>query len=117
MDIEITDELRAAVYADDCQSQGHMPDMMIGYGPQDDVDILEGRPGPSGEKDDLPHVQCRRCKRVWIILADSPGTSYEQAEAGIERRMRKGDRLAELAADKRARRERRQRIRERRGLA
>lgn len=112
MGIEVTPELRAAVYAADCQQMGHLIDVKVGYGEQDDVDVLTGR---AGEDDELPHVYCRRCGRVWVIVADSPGVDYDQAEAQILDRLAEGDSLVALAVDKREQRLMR-RERQRRGL-
>lgn len=103
---EITPALRQAVYEADCKEQGHIYDLMIGY-ELDDVNVLVGRPDGHGDTDDLPHIRCRRCRRVWLVVPDSPGLDYEDAEERVTKRVRKEDSLQGIVVDRRERRRKR----------
>lgn len=105
----VTPEMRQAVYAADCLEHGHLLDPKVGYGPGNDLDVLSGR-----DADELPHVRCRRCSKVWVILADDPADGYEAAEEKVTKRVKKGDRMADLVVEKRARRQRKREIEKRR---
>lgn len=105
--IEVTPELRAAVYAADCQEQGHIFDVMVANGPSSDPDVLHGRPGSDGVPDTLPHLLCRRCRRTWLILADAPGAGYDDAEQRLMARLPPRDALVTRASVQRSERRRR----------
>jgi hypothetical protein len=103
-DIEVTPELRRAVYSADCKKLGHVLDVKVAYGEQEDPDVLAGRPDGRDEIWELPYVYCRRCQRVWMILADSPADSYEDAEQAIAARLPDGDSLIKRAERQKERR-------------
>lgn len=78
MVIEITDEMRQAVYEDDCEREGHQPNISTMFGPP-----IEGIPsvlveviGPNDET--FPHVSCNRCGYVWLVLPQAFKT-YDEA--------------------------------------
>lgn len=106
-EIRVTPELRAAVYAADCKARGHIYDVMVGYGATDDPDVIAGRPAGDGVSDELPHLYCRRCQRVWLVLADSPGVSYDDAEEKVTARLKAADPLVTRAKGVREQRIRR----------
>lgn len=66
MATEVTEEMRRAVYAADCEALGHIPDAntaIVAAGP------ARGGGGDVGGPDDetLPHMRCRRCGSVWLM--------------------------------------------------
>ena len=78
--IQVTPEMREAVYAEDCKLFGHIPDITNMF-QNSDEDSLVGRHAPDiqGPDDEtFAHIFCRRCGRVWIVLEDS-GRDYDQA--------------------------------------
>lgn len=81
--IEVTEEMRRAVYAQDCKGSGHLFDTASAVGVTDEVlpenpsgapTIVLRAPDPS----QLPHLLCRRCGQVWLVL-DEPGYGYDDA--------------------------------------
>jgi hypothetical protein len=87
MAIEVTEEMRRAVYALDCDAKGHLVDFSnaVGLtavpnangGSYPAQDVL----GPNDET--LPHLTCRRCGRVWLIVEDA-GDNYPDAVARLQ---------------------------------
>lgn len=98
--IVVTEEMRQAVYAADCKALGHIFDVSVGYGPQSDPDVISSRPDEFGEDTMLPHIICRRCPRVWIVMADQPSNSYEEAEQKVVERMKSSDSFTKLVKDR-----------------
>lgn len=91
MAIEVTDELRRAVYAADCERLGHWYDMGAIVGHTDDV-LPENPTGlPTAvlrapDPTQMPHLLCRRCGKVWLVI-DEPGDGYDDAVEKVTRRM------------------------------
>lgn len=104
--IVVTPEMRAAVYAADCVESGHLLDIRVGYGPGNDIDVLGGRPEHGDETGELhiPHLTCRRCKRVWLVVSDQPANTYEAAEDAVETRMSANDSFGKRIKDTRDKR-------------
>lgn len=75
--MEITEEVRRAVYAQDCALFGHQIDQ---------AHAVTSRNGPatvgSSDPTKLPHLTCRRCRRVWLVVPGE-GWDYEAAEADL----------------------------------
>lgn len=94
MAIEVTDEMRAAVYAADCELKGHA--FQIGElfhtvsVPAEQRDLV-GDPFKkvlgSRDADKLPSLSCSRCNKVWLVMED-PGTSYADAEAQLAAKLK-----------------------------
>lgn len=91
MAIEVTDEMRRAVYADDCKRLGHEIDARnalrfgttSGYGPE--------LAGPDTAT--LPHLVCARCGKTWLV-AEEPGDDYADAEQKHRARLRDEEKAA-----------------------
>ncbi|MGD9989318.1 hypothetical protein [Pseudonocardia sp.] len=81
MAIEVTDEMRQAVYEADCEAKGHIHvfDKMLQRtdGPANVVS------GP--DEATMPHVRCQRCPKVWLLI-DDPGNDYDDAVAKLRSR-------------------------------
>jgi hypothetical protein len=79
--VELTDDIRQAVHDEDCARLGHHIDTntaVLWGGGSERVE------GPAGQ---MPHFSCRRCGRVWIVVAD-PGRGYDDAEAKFRARLK-----------------------------
>lgn len=83
--MEITDEVRAAVLAAECETRGHVIDVSqaIRDNPNESPDRSTIRV-MAREGDTIPHLFCRRCGWVWLIGADGP--SYDAAEDAMNER-------------------------------
>ena len=75
MAIEVTDEMRAAVIAELCANQGHT--LLINAQNQSIGEILYGT-----EPDELPHIKCSRCGKVWV-MSPIPRDNYDTAESAL----------------------------------
>lgn len=85
MAIEVTPEMRAAVYEADCAAYGHMWDTSNMLGSTDEVlpESVSGLPTTVVRAKDgalMPHLGCQRCSKVWLVF-DEPGDNYEDAVA------------------------------------
>lgn len=85
--VEITDEMRAAVFAAECERRGHVPDIDEAisndptvYPDENTIRIRADTPGL------IPHIRCRRCGHVWLII-DDPGQGYDHAVAKLQARL------------------------------
>lgn len=80
MAVTVTDEMRRAVYEEDCKRLGHM----LAY---ENAMRLEGRAGqvigPDGKQ---AHIECRRCGKVWLVV-EEPGDGYEAATVALDARL------------------------------
>lgn len=97
MAIEVTEEMRQAVYEADCDVKGHA--FQIG-------DLFHSQPVPaeqrdavgnpfkkvlgSHEDDKLPSISCGRCNKVWLVIED-PGSSYDDAVTKLKNRVKDPD--------------------------
>lgn len=80
--MEITDEMRAAVLAEKCERNGHVPD--ISQLVSNDPHVYPGEQTirvRAKQDDTIPHVSCKSCGWVWLIGADGP--SYDAAEDNL----------------------------------
>lgn len=89
MAIEVTEEMRRAVYTADCEAQGHIMDISNAVG----VTRAHGvagtyAPDVLGPDDEtLPHLSCRRCGRVWLVI-DESGVDYPDAVSKLTAKVR-----------------------------
>jgi hypothetical protein len=86
MAIELTDEIRKAVWDEFCQENGHQLNFsyMVGRMNGQSVQIEQTDEGL------LPHIFCERCGRVWIVI-DESYPDYETAEDAMFTRMKVAD--------------------------
>jgi hypothetical protein len=83
MAVTVTDEMRRAVYDADCDALGHVPDISQAISSDPIGRVTRIR---SEDPDSLPHIFCRRCGKVWLIL--EPAVSYDAAEANLNDRLK-----------------------------
>lgn len=81
MSIEVTPEMRLAVYEADCEQFGHIPVYDRMFQSSDGRTLVVS--GPDAET--LPHVRCQRCTKVWLVI-DDPGNDYADAVAKLRAR-------------------------------
>lgn len=95
--MQISDEVRAAVLAEQCETQGHdlvMNNVQTGAGQTGDRVIMTV--GCDGNRS--PHVVCARCDRTWLVL-EHGAIGYDAAEADLIERLGDDDPYAaELSA-------------------
>jgi hypothetical protein len=79
--VEVTPEMRAAVYEQDCADQGHIPtfDNALRF----DAARVGRIKGPDGKQ---PHIECLRCHKVWLVVED-PGDDYEAATIALDAKL------------------------------
>lgn len=70
--MEVTPEMRRAVYELDCTAKGHMLAMDAV------LPLSDPTPGARTVNDESPHVSCRRCGKVWVIFEEA-GNDYDDA--------------------------------------
>jgi hypothetical protein len=110
--IEVTEEMRRAVYGADCKEHGHIISIenLINndnsLNPNENVSSLGVVSKVEGT---LPHVFCKRCHKVWLVI-DEPGDSYDDVEEKVLNRLKTNDpgrkRLEQLKARRKERRAR-----------
>lgn len=72
--MDVTPEMRQAVYDADCADKGHQLD------PYSGIKFNNGRQSlESTDEFKLPHIVCTRCGHVWII-GPADGANYEDVE-------------------------------------
>ena len=85
--VELTDEMRQAVHDEDCFRLGHTMEtrnaVMWNNSNFNDGQLY----GPNGR---IPHLNCSRCGRVWLVVGDEPGSDYEDALARFRNRVKPG---------------------------
>lgn len=80
--MEITDEVRAAVLAEQCATAGHILDISELIGNDAAVNPEEMTVRVKARRDDtIAHIRCKRCGRVWLVVVDGP--SYDDAEDAL----------------------------------
>lgn len=89
MAITVTEEMRQAVYAADCDVKGHafqIGELFHTVPVPAEVRDVVGDPFKkvlgSREGDKLPSISCSRCNKVWLVMED-PGSSYADAETQL----------------------------------
>lgn len=78
--MEVTPEMRAAVYEQDCREKGHLlayENAMQLYGSSGQV------MGPDGQQ---AHITCRRCPKVWLVV-EEPGENYVAATVALDAKL------------------------------
>lgn len=100
MAIDITPEVRQAVYEADCAETGHRVDPMGVFSYSKTVQYQQ-----IGSEDELklPHMKCLRCGRVWIVCP-LDGADYEDAERQLYSMMEPKNPEAKKITRRRARR-------------
>lgn len=86
--IQVTPEMRKAVYEDDCNRLGHIFHLGNAFGtnPNGSGAVL------AGPENEFPQLTCSRCSKVWII-DDEPGDDYDDAETKLQGRLNPNDAL------------------------
>jgi hypothetical protein len=111
MTVEITDEIRRAVWAEECQRiGGHDIDDRAAFS-------WSAGTGQAGQRladtdEQLPHLVCRRCGRTWLVVP-LEGVDYDDAERALYALLQGDTQLAKRIVRHRSRRERRRAERER----
>lgn len=79
--MEVTPEMRAAVYEQDCRERGHLLayDNAMRLGAGEGGQVL----GPDGQQ---AHITCRRCGKVWLIV-EEPGENYVAATVALDAKL------------------------------
>lgn len=76
----VTDEQRREARDLDCAELGHILTF-------DNALRLDGRAGrvagPDGKQ---PHIDCRRCMKVWLVI-EEPGNDYPSAAAALDAKL------------------------------
>lgn len=88
MPIEVTDEMRRAVYAADCEKDGHL--LSIRECISNDPEVHPDRNTPTVRATDperVPHLLCQRCRKVWLVIEDS-GDGYDDAVRKMSERLK-----------------------------
>lgn len=79
MAVTVTEEMRRAVYEEDCRRNGHL----VSY---DNAMLFEVGTegarvaGPDGKQ---AHITCRRCGKVWLIVEEA-ADSYQAATVALD---------------------------------
>lgn len=80
--VDVTDEMRRAVYDADCDRRGHVPDIsqLISNDPTvfPDENTIRIR---AEDPDTVPHLFCKRCGKVWLVV--DPAVDYDAAEVAL----------------------------------
>jgi hypothetical protein len=100
--MEVTEEIRRAVYEQECAEDGHQLHMLNAVTSTDP----ERAHLKSPDENRLPYISCRRCGRVWIVMPVE-GWTYDDAERALYGRLRADDELARRIVRQRGARERR----------
>lgn len=107
--MEVTEEMRAAVLAAECERYGHIIDINEAISddptvyPEEHTVTIRAR-----EDDTIPHLKCQRCPTVWLIIEGVHG--YDAAEEALNarfmpekrrktRKRRRAERAAAAAAE------------------
>lgn len=80
-EIVVTPEMRAAVYAADCQEQGHL--LMFHNAMYSSGRSLQADSVGAQDHTQLAHIFCRRCGCVWLVI-EHAAPSYEEALAQLD---------------------------------
>lgn len=83
--MEVTEEMRAAVLAAECERYGHIIDINEAisddptHHPDEHTVTIRAR-----DADTIPHLKCQRCPTVWLIIEGVHG--YDDAEEALNAR-------------------------------
>lgn len=84
MAIEVTEEMRAAVYAADCERLGHMFNLNTALRPVEASNLLSTTAEVGGPNEDtIAHLSCNRCPKIWLVIED-PGENYADSVAKLK---------------------------------
>lgn len=83
--MDVTDEMRRAVYAADCDQLGHLMDISQAISNNPDEHGINTIRVRAEDSDTVPHLLCKRCSQVWLIV--DPGVDYDTAEAALNERL------------------------------
>lgn len=119
--MELTDEIRRAVWAEECERLGGH-DIDVGaafvwsaaYSPEATTSQATAQAVQSlaDDEDKLPHLKCRRCGRAWLVMPIE-AVDYDDAERAVYGLLQGDTELARRIVRTRTRRERRRAERER----
>lgn len=87
MAIDVTDELRQAVYAADCEANGHLLSIRECISNDPDLPGLNTPAVRSEDPEKVPHLSCQRCGKVWLVIEDA-GDGYDDAVQKVTRRLK-----------------------------
>lgn len=90
--IEVTEEMRRAVYELDCKEKGHLPNFNNIFTSEPSENMKIG-----GTKGKLPFVTCDRCNKVWLLI-DVPGFNYLDALNKLKTRLKPEDDINKVKA-------------------
>lgn len=90
MAIEVTDEMRAAVYAADCTEQGHQVSVQEAIRPDPDAPVGSYRMDVRGPDGEIAHLRCTRCGQVWLVI-EEPAVDYAGAVSRLRARVKNPD--------------------------
>lgn len=91
--MEITDEMRKVVREELCRENGHQLRF------NNLLDHTYSAFISGQERDDLPHVTCTVCPRVWVLVEEDSATTYDEAEAKLQSRLKATDDLSKLITE------------------
>lgn len=80
--MEVTPEMRSAVYEEDCRRWGHIlsfDNALRFEAGKDGAQVL----GPEGQQ---PFITCRRCGKVWLVV-EEPGENYAAATVALDAKL------------------------------
>lgn len=97
--MQITPEIRQAVYDADCAELGHIYDF-------DNIMTNDAPEHSASDEAKMPFIKCYRCGRVWLIIPVT-GTNYEEAERHLYGFLHANTDVARLIARLRGKRENR----------
>ncbi len=97
MAIEITDEMRKAVLAEMCTTNGHQMSMAEAIRPESGNRYVVR----SSDPNKLPHLSCSRCGLTWLVL-DDPSADYEEAEERLRSKLKDTTEIDELRKKRKA---------------
>jgi hypothetical protein len=85
--VEVTDEMRRAVYVADCGARGHNFSQLSTMFHMDEMTGNHTLKGPPGKR---PHIMCQRCGSVWILAQEEgeEGASYDDAETKFANKLK-----------------------------
>lgn len=93
--IEVTDEMRAAVYAADCERFGHQFQVstVIRSAGEPNPNDPHGIPKPeiAGPDGQLPYISCGRCTKVWLVMENEEDDYQVAVEHFREKLKNPGD--------------------------
>ena len=86
MAIEVTDEMRKAVYEADCKVHGHVFDFgrVVSSGADNGDHMIDVQ---SPDPDEMPNLSCYRCRKVWLVI-EVPADNYDAAVENLKNKVK-----------------------------